>query len=61
MDTLLVTLALLDGRAAPMPTYTPAPIVWTLERSANVQRTDSAPIQTRVAFAVKTPSIWGER
>lgn len=60
MDTLLVALALLDGRAAPMPTYTPAPIVWTLERSASVKDTPSTTLQTRVAVAVKTPNIWGE-
>lgn len=60
MDTLLVALALLDGRALPVPAYTPAPIVWTLERSASVKVADSAPIQTRVAVAVKTPNIWGE-
>ena len=60
MDTLLVALALLDGRAAPMPTYTPAPIVWTLERSATVKVADSMPIDTRKMIAVKTPNIWGE-
>lgn len=60
MDTLLVALALLDGRAAPMPTYTPAPTVWTLERSATVKVAQATALQTRVAVAVKTPNIWGE-
>ena len=60
MDTLLVALALLDGRALPVPAYTPAPIVWTLERSASVKDTQATALQTRVAVAVKTPNIWGE-
>ena len=60
MDTLLVALALLDGRALPVPTYTPAPIVWTLERSAAVKVADPMAIVTRKMIAVKTPNIWGE-
>lgn len=60
MDTLLVALALLDGRALPVPAYTSAPTVWTLERSASVKVADSMPIDTRKMIAVKTPNFWGE-
>lgn len=60
MDTLLVTLALLDGRLPPPVVHTSAPIVWTLERSTSVKVADSMPINTRKMIAVKTPNIWGE-
>ena len=60
MDTLLVALALLDGRLPPPVVHTPAPTVWTLERSSSVKDTQATALQTRVAVAVKTPNVWGE-
>jgi len=60
MDTLLVALALLDGRtdAPKMPTI--QPVTWSMERTATVRDTPATPLQTRVAVALKTPNIWGE-